>query len=144
MYCKQCGKQAAPSLKFCSHCGVARPTWIHEYAHQMSTLPYQAHAQTITAIVPTVTSLTQEQATIYQRLKAFKEEREVHCRECGYLGPMGVVKAIPPWWNRWFIWIPLALTGIGFFAFLAYCIIGSLNTRHRVVCPQCLRTLDTK
>jgi hypothetical protein len=81
---------------------------------------------------------------IRDELRKYKEEITLQCRECGYFGPMGIVKQITPWWNRWFIWIPLCIAGVGFVALAILGICGALASRYKVVCPACRRTLVQK
>ena len=69
MYCSKCGKELQDSAKFCSYCGAN--------------------------LSSSCQSESQEKKIIANNLKPYTKIKNSLCLECGYSGPMGVIKTIP-------------------------------------------------
>lgn len=78
---------------------------------------------------------------IRHELKKYDEFVELKCLECGYVGDMGVIQKVVPWYFTWWVLIPVLLTGIGTIPAIGLGICRYISTKHRVVCPSCKEVL---
>jgi len=81
---------------------------------------------------------------IRKNLKVHEQHRHMTCLECGYVGLVGVKKAVPPALLSWFILIPAIIFvtfimgtfhGVIFGIFVG--LIRVIFSQYLVVCPNC-------
>ena len=90
-------------------------------------------------------NLTEEQRKSIARYKTWIED--VHCLECGYIGTMGIVEKLYPWYFKtWFIIIIALLGSIYYGSGILIAIIMFIfrDPRYILECPNCRQKLNYK
>lgn len=87
---------------------------------------------------------------IRKNLKMYEQHRHMTCLECGYVGLVGVKKAVPPALLSWFVLIPVIvfMTFILSLGMIHSLILGTffglirvIFSQYLVVCPNCEKEL---
>ena len=167
MFCKYCGQKIQPS-RFCAHCGRSLIPADQQVRLAIANSPRNNSADGNKEVISTDqrnvcpfckeeirpgaikckhcssdlstrTATPQTDGRIREELRKYRSVVSMQCLECGYEGPMGLVRQIKPLWQqRWLLF--LILFGIGIPLFIFSYVFGK-PLRNVVVCPACRRTL---
>jgi len=142
--CPSCREPRTPDATFCTSCGVRfgdAGTSAAVPPGNVTLCPFCKeeirggaikckHCNTVLSErVQTPQANFMSDPSIREELRKYKQEITLQCRECGYYGPMGIVKKVKPLWARWYILIPICLTGIGLIAALLLGVLSGLAGR---------------
>ncbi len=147
-YCASCGTESETSAKFCGKCGRPLNAGAAEVGKnctdcgcqlptgslycpscgKLGSTEYPSEKIERVAVLP---------ERIRDKLRNYQRVEEITCRECGYVGLMGIVKHHVPWYYSWWILIPLLLTGVGTVVAILLGIGRAMSTRTEADCPNC-------
>ncbi len=133
-FCTKCGTKLNDSELYCQNCGqAASKLYAKETIDRITVLPQE----------------------IRDKLKNYKEiHQKVSCSECGYVGKMGIIKKILPWYGTWwgifilvilsipFVIVPAGWSVIVIVWGLVYYGLKT-NAKYALDCPNCDTRIQT-
>jgi predicted amidophosphoribosyltransferase len=168
MFCKYCGKDINPSA-FCKYCGRALDPASTDLSSASLGKPEASFDPIPTGSLPSIAlcpfckeeirpgavkckhcnsdlssdAVTpQRSARIREELRKYKTIVTMRCLECGYEGPMGLIKQIKPLHQQKWLFF-LVLFGIGIPLYIFSYVFGK-PLRNVVTCPSCRKTLTSQ
>lgn len=123
-------------------------------ADRASTSSTSQHSKPPSSVSSATESEIPEQ--IRHNLKGYEKYRTITCLECGYMGRMGVLETVVPWYLSYpacavamtlaalvCLVIPMGFWG-GFIVFSVLSVLRWEAKKYRVRCPSCTETLLTR
>lgn len=138
-YCNELIKIDAKKCKFCKK-------WIdkiQEDLNEFKKCPYcfediHLNAKKCRYCNSNINNLTPETSPeMRNNLKHYSEHVEMLCLECGYKGPMGVIKEIKKFDLPWWAVVLLILCGVGWLILLVLGILSGFYVSYLCECPNC-------
>jgi hypothetical protein len=144
-FCTNCGTENTNNDKFCGKCGKGFGADIEKnhcnkcgfilngtdkYCNKCGQSIHKIYAEESIQRVPVLPQDIRNNIIKYK-----KRHNKVTCYECGYVGPMGIIKEHVPWYVSWWIIIPFTLGGIILGLLLVF--LRHFEITYEVDCPNC-------